>query len=66
VGELLKELARTEPAENLKQGPMSPEATSGPSPYDAALQEHGISRQTAHKFQALANIPKPDFEVLAG
>lgn len=63
VGELLKELARADGQANLKQGPVSPEATSGaPSPYASALQDHGISRQTAHKFQALANIPKADFE----
>lgn len=78
VGELLKDLARTEPADRSPTGRAgkeitSPEATKfqsiseqampkGPSPYAAALSEHGISRQTAHKFQALANIPEADFE----
>lgn len=68
VGELLKDLARAEPSEraeraNITMGRSSPEATNvSPSPYAAALDQHGISRQTAHKFQALASIPKADFE----
>lgn len=77
VGELLKELARATPEEVAQAGGIAKAATSpegtkqtisqmampkGPSPYAAALSEHGISRQTAHKFQALANIPKADFE----
>lgn len=33
-----------------------------PSPYATVLSEHGISRQTAHKYQSLAAIPKADFE----
>lgn len=50
--------------EATKQGPSISEQAmpKGPSPYAAALSEHGISRQTAHKFQALANIPEADFE----
>lgn len=68
VGELLKDLARAEPSEraeraNQSMGRSSPEVTNvSPSAYAAALSEHGISRQTAHKFQALANIPEPVFE----
>lgn len=76
VGELLKELARADHVRNpegtnQRAGSVSPEATQtisqmamprGPSPYAAALQEHGISRQTAHKFQTLAAIPEADFE----
>lgn len=78
VGELLKELARAEtpnPQGRNQHEVTSPEVTQprrpsisemampkGPSPYASALAEHGISRQTAHKFQALANIPKADFE----
>jgi hypothetical protein len=78
VGELLKDLARATPEEAGQLGGFakagaSPEATrqtsiseqamaTGPSPYASALRDHGISRQTAHKFQALANIPEADFE----
>lgn len=78
VGELLKDLARAEtpnPEGRNQHVVTSPEETQprqpsiseqampkGPSPYAAALSEHGISRQTAHKFQALANIPEADFE----
>lgn len=66
VGELLKELARADTASGGNTGgnqyvAASPRATP-PSPYASALSEHGISRQTAHKFQALANIPEADFE----
>src|SRR5690606_21683624 len=39
----------------------SPEAT-GFSPYAQALADHGMSRQSAHRFQALANVPEEDFE----
>lgn len=77
VGELLKELARATPEEAGAQGgrgntksPSSEETgftsisemARCKSPYASALSEHGISRQTAHKFQALASIPKADFE----
>ena len=33
-----------------------------PSPYAQALSDHGMSRQTAHRFQALADIPAERFE----
>ncbi|MDP1873679.1 hypothetical protein [Phenylobacterium sp.] len=77
VGELLKDLARADHADAGRASGLaravnaSPEDTrsiseqampKGPSPYASALYEHGISRQTAHKFQALANIPEADFE----
>lgn len=77
VGELLKELARADHADAgrasgvARAANASPEDTRsiserampvGPSPYASALSEHGISRQTAHKFQALANIPEAEFE----
>lgn len=83
VGELLKDLARADAgAERNPHGragkPMSDDGTQvlsiseqarvkGPSPYAAALDQHGISRQTAHKFQSLASIPAADFDrALAG
>lgn len=77
VGELLKDLARADHADAGRASGLaravnaSPEDTrsiseqamaTGPSPYASALRDHGISRQTAHKFQALANIPTADFE----
>lgn len=67
VGELLKELARAEPREraeraNATLGRSSPDATNVTSPYAAALDQHGMSRQTASRFQALANIPAATFE----
>lgn len=70
VGELLKDLARADAADAGRASGIaramnvSPEETRSmaPSPYAAALADHGISRQTAHKFQALAAIPKADFE----
>jgi hypothetical protein len=77
VGELLKELARTEPAEkavraNEAMGRSSTDETNvsiselarsrGPSPYAAALSEQGMSRQQASRYQALADIPEPVFE----
>ena len=38
--------------------------TSGPSPYAQALSDTGISRQTAHQYQALANVPQEDFDAV--
>ncbi len=66
-GELLKELARTTPQtanpSGLKREPMSPDATRvEPSPYAAALEANRMSRQTAHRFQALADVPAETFE----
>lgn len=70
VGELLKELARAEPAERNPAGlgghagkvETSAPVTKQASPYSAALQEHGMSRQTASRFQALADVPPEKFE----
>lgn len=77
VGELLKELARTEPAEAAVMGGHAKAAMSdggtrqtisemarsrGPSPYAAALADQGMSRQQASRYQAIANIPEPVFE----
>ena len=64
AGELLKELARTEPEEKGRRAHASTSAlvTNSPSPYAAALESNGMSRQTAHRFQALANVPQETFE----
>jgi hypothetical protein len=77
VGELLKELARAEvpnPAglnqyEVTSEGVTQPLSISemarckgAPSPYAAALEQQGMSRQAAHRFQALADIPQERFE----
>jgi hypothetical protein len=68
VGELLKELARADHSDAgrasgvVRAGNASPEDTrsiseqarcKGPSPYAQALADHGMTRQTAHRFQAL-------------
>lgn len=68
VGELLKELARAETASGGNTGGNQYVAASArgtppePSPYAAALAEQGMSRQAAHRFQSLADIPARDFE----
>lgn len=69
AGELLKELARATPEETARAGGHGKAATSTPltqqeSPYAKALSDTGISRQTAHQFQALANVPEEDFEAV--
>lgn len=83
VGELLKDLARAEvpnpqglggragkidtSSEGTQQTISEQARCKGPSPYAAALDQHGISRQTAHKFQTLAAIPDEEFDrALAG
>lgn len=72
TGELLKDLARATPADAGKasgaaranasnDGTRS--APSNPkSPYAKALHSTGISRQTASRYEALANVPKATFE----
>lgn len=77
VGELLKELARATNEDRAQSGGLAKAALSadvtkqtisqmampkGPSPYAAALAEQGMSRQAAHRFQSLADIPERDFE----
>jgi hypothetical protein len=64
VGELLKELARAGSAAGGDTKSVSARATPiPPSPYASALAEHGMSRQTAHRYQALAEIPKAEFDL---
>jgi hypothetical protein len=58
---LLAELARATPAEVASAGghakaATSDDATKQPSPYAEALTTNGISRQTAHRYQALAAV----------
>lgn len=66
AGELLKELARAQTS-GLKQGPLSNDVTTEQSPYATALADTGMSRQTAHRYQQLADMPRGDFEAaLAG
>lgn len=67
AGELLKELARADaPNPNGVGGKSGKIDTSHAgtqqSPYAAALETNGMSRQTAHRFQALANVPQETFE----
>ena len=73
AGELLKELARATPEQAGAQGgrgnekSMSNDATGFSSPYATALADTGMSRQTAHRYQQLADMPRGDFEAaLAG
>jgi len=61
AGELLKELARGTGGGDVKLHPSS-RATSEPSAYASALESTGLSRQTANRYQALANVPQPVFE----
>lgn len=71
TGELLKELARATPQTANSAGVngkqvMSNDATrppaTQPSPYAETLSRTGISRQTAHRYQALASVPSETFE----
>lgn len=74
VGELLKDLERATPQDAGSQGGRgnekslsAPVTSFSSSPYAAALAEQGMSRQAAHRFQALADIPQAEFEqVLSG
>lgn len=61
TGELLKELARNQTS-GLKQGPLSNDMTTEKSPYAEAIEQTGMSRQTAHRYEALVNVPQETFE----
>jgi hypothetical protein len=67
AGELLAELARGEGAREpgTNRG-ATPSNGATPSPYAAALESTGTSRQTAHRYQALAAIPKDTFDARSG
>lgn len=71
TGELLKELARATPADagkasGVARSNVSNDVTrshaAAPSPYSEALQRTGISRQSANRYEALANVPRDTFE----
>lgn len=70
VGELLKELQKTTAAEAASLGGKAKAAVSNgatrqpasSSPYTVALQANGISRQSAHRYEQLADVPEPVFE----
>lgn len=65
AGELLKELARADapnPAGKNQHEVTSNDRTQAQSPYAAALADTGMSRQTAHRYQQLADMPRGDFE----
>lgn len=68
TGELLGELARSESRgggdrrSEMARDQISPVATNDQSPYAQALAETGLSRQTAHRYQQLAAVPKDTFE----
>lgn len=66
AGELLKDLARAQGERtDLRDETLSGDATK--SPYATALADTGMSRQTAHRYQQLADMPRGDFEAaLAG
>jgi hypothetical protein len=60
TGELLKELERAQGKRSDLTS--SNGATKSESAYAVALESNGISRQTASRYQALANVPAEDFE----
>lgn len=63
TGELLKALARAPESKGGDLRSASKAATPiHPSPYAETLARTGISRQTAHRYEALANVPKDVFE----
>lgn len=68
AGELLKELARSHGGDHKSAKSLSDDGTLiEPSPYADALSANGMSRQTAHRYQSLANVPQDIFDdALAG
>ncbi len=72
AGELLKDLARADAPNPEGIGGktkkvVTSHAATQQSPYAEALETHGITRQTAHRYQALAAVPEKVFEeALAG
>jgi len=60
AGELLKELARADESRGGDLKSASARATPIRSPYSETLASTGTSRQQAHRFQALADMRKPD------
>jgi len=62
TGELLKDLARAESSRGGDTRSASNDATPEKSEYGAALDSAGLSRQTANRYQQLANVPEEQFE----
>lgn len=68
VGQMLKDLQRASPTEAAAKSHeryescVSNDATSKKSEYAQTLQQTGISRQTAHRYQRLAELPESTFE----
>jgi hypothetical protein len=69
VGQMLAELKRATPSEANAKGhavryesDVSNDATSQKSEYAQTLEQTGISRQTAHRYQRLAELPESTFE----
>jgi hypothetical protein len=68
VGELLRELQRATPSDAATVRHHGQDALpTGRNAYTQALTEHGISTQSASRYQRLADVPSDEFEaVLAG
>ena len=67
AGELLKELARAEPEQRSVNGRAGNNVNGDDeikSPYASALSDSGMSRQTAHQYQAQANVPEQEFNAV--
>jgi len=62
TGELLKDLARSEGGRPAKNPSNDATSFDDPSEYSAALDSAGLSRQTANRYQQLANVPEEQFE----
>jgi hypothetical protein len=64
VGELLKDLARAPAGDRKSERSVSADGTLiEPSPYGETLAANGMSRQQAHRFQALAEVPQEEFDL---
>src|SRR5690606_17830774 len=63
AGELLKALARADapnPGGRNQHEVTSNDRTQPTSPYNQALESTGLTCQTAHRYQALANVPEKE------
>lgn len=70
VGQMLAELQRATPQERAESGGIAKSALSNDwtkqeaikSEYATTLEQVGISRQTANRYESLARLPDPSFE----
>lgn len=68
IGELLREFPRSatrgggDRRSEAARNQTSDTRTNDPSPYAAELEKQGMSRQSAARFQALADVPEETFE----